>query len=82
MNEQEELITSGEAAKIAGISRQRINELAAMGRLGRQVAGRYWVFTREEVQEYMVQSKLNKGGRPKDELNLTMKYEAPVPSAR
>ena len=77
MVEQEELITAGEAARIMGISRQRINELASSGRLGRQVAGRYWVFTRDEVEAYMTLPK-SKGGRPKEDATLTMENETPV----
>ena len=60
----DEEITAGEAARIAGVSRQRINQLAEAGRLGRQVAGRYWVFTRAEIEAYTAQPK-RKGGRPK-----------------
>lgn len=66
MNEQEELVTTGEAMRMLGISRQRVNELASAGRIGRKIAGRYWVFTREEIQAYMQQPK-NKGGRPSGE---------------
>lgn len=81
MVEQDELITAGEAARIAGVSRQRINELASMGRLGRQVAGRYWVFTRDEIEAYKSQARHNKGGRPKDETAPTMENRTPALSA-
>ncbi len=60
----DEEITAGEAARIAGVSRQRINQLAEAGRIGRQVAGRYWVFTRAEIEAFKAQPK-SKGGRPK-----------------
>ena len=60
----DEEITAGEAARIAGVSRQRINQLAEAGRIGRQVAGRYWVFTRAEIEAYKAKPK-SKGGRPK-----------------
>lgn len=75
MEEQEDLITAGEAARIAGVTRQRINELASMGRLGRQIAGRYWVFTRAEVEAYKAAPK-SKGGRPKND-GLLMKISSP-----
>lgn len=77
MIEQEELITAGEAARLAGISRQRINELASSGRLGRQIARRYWVFTREEVEAYKALPK-SKGGRPKEDPEMTMEYRTPA----
>jgi excisionase family DNA binding protein len=80
MIEQDELITAGEAARIAGVSRQRINELASLGRLGRQVAGRYWVFTREEVEAYKHAPK-NKGGRPKEGPSQTMENRTPALAA-
>jgi excisionase family DNA binding protein len=64
MNDEE--ILAGEAAKILGVNRQRVNELARAGRLGHQVAGRYWVFTRTELEAYKALPK-SKGGRPKPE---------------
>ena len=76
MSEQEELITTGEAMRMLGLSRQRINEIASAGRIGRQIAGRYWVFTREEIEAYKAQPK-SKGGRPKEDLNLTMDTRMP-----
>jgi excisionase family DNA binding protein len=60
----DEEILAGEAAKILGVNRQRINELARAGRIGRQVVGRYWVFTRAELEAYKAAPK-SKGGRPK-----------------
>ena len=79
MNEiqEEELITAGQAAQIAGLSRQRINQLAESGRLGRQVAGRYWVFTRREVEEYR-DTPRDKGGRPKSDEDLTTIMQTPL----
>ena len=59
-----EELTAGEAAEILGVNRQRINQLAKAGRLGRQIAGRYWVFTRAEIEAFKNQPK-SKGGRPK-----------------
>lgn len=60
----DEEITSGQAAKLAGLSRQRIGQLAEAGKIGRQVAGRFWVFTRAEILAFVAQEK-DKGGRPK-----------------
>ena len=60
-----EELTAGEAAQILGVNRQRINQLAKAGRLGRQIAGRYWVFTRAEIEAFKNQPK-SKGGRPKE----------------
>ncbi len=61
-----EELTAGEAAEVLGVNRQRINELARSGRIGRQIAGRYWVFTRTELERFKSEPK-NKGGRPKSE---------------
>lgn len=58
-------LTAGEAAAVLGVNRQRINQLARAGRIGRQVAGRYWVFTRVELESFKAQPK-PKGGRPKE----------------
>ena len=55
----------GDAAAALGLSRQRLALLAKQGRLGRQVAGRYWVFTREEIEAYKPKVKASKGGRPR-----------------
>jgi hypothetical protein len=65
MTETEEL-TLVEAARELGLSRQRLAVLAKEGRLGRQVAGRYWVFTPREVEAFKPQVKSSKGGRPKE----------------
>ncbi len=62
----EEEVFAGEAAKILGVNRQRINELARAGRIGRQLGGRYWVFTRVELEAFKAEPK-GKGGRPKEE---------------
>jgi excisionase family DNA binding protein len=49
---QEKIIFSTEAAEILGVNRQRINQLANQGHIGKRVAGRYWVFTRSELERY------------------------------
>ncbi len=61
----EELLTGAEAARYLRVSRARINLLAQQGRLGRQIAGRFWVFTRAELDAYREQAANNKGGRGK-----------------
>ncbi len=60
-------MTAADAARELGVSRQRMTELANLGRLGRRVAGRYWVFTRKEIEHYKRQRKV---GRPRGD-NLT-----------
>jgi len=58
-------LTSGEAAELLGVSRQRVNQLAQDGKLpARHVAGRYWVLTRADVEAFKAKAK-SKGGRPK-----------------
>lgn len=81
MNEPEELVTLTEAARDLNLSRQRLALIAKEGRIGRQIAGRYWVFTRQELDEYRPLVKASKGGRPKDEVQVTMKYQTPVQQA-
>ncbi len=64
----DEYITASEAARIAGVTRARIYELAKEGRLGRQEYGRIWLFTRSEVEAYRAQAaERPRGGRPKEE---------------
>lgn len=62
--EQEEL-SSAAAAAYLGVSRTRITELTQAGRIGHKVAGRYWVYTKSELDAYRAQAPTNKGGRPK-----------------
>ena len=58
-------LTSGEAAELLGVSRQRVNQLAQDEKLpARHVANRYWVFTRADVEAFKAKAK-SKGGRPK-----------------
>lgn len=65
-----ELLTAGDVARATGLSRQRVFQLANEGRYGRQIAGRYWVFTKEEVTALKAVAKTSKGGRPKVEATL------------
>lgn len=58
-----EELTLADAARELGISRQRLQVIAKEKRLGRQVAGRYWIFTREEVEAFKPNIQ-GKAGRP------------------
>jgi predicted RNase H-like HicB family nuclease len=60
----DEVLKASDAARYLGITRQRIYELAATGRLGHRVAG-YWVFTTAELDGYRVERGSNSGGRPR-----------------
>jgi hypothetical protein len=64
VKQNDEWIGVSEAARIAGVSIQRIHELGYAGRLGQQIAGRHWVFTRKEIEAYKNAPK-QKGGRPR-----------------
>ncbi len=64
--EEDDLLTAAEAARVLGLTRQRVTALAHAGRMGRQIAGRYYVFTRAEIEAYREEPK-SKGGRPKPE---------------
>jgi hypothetical protein len=59
----DELLMGEAAAQHAGLSRQRLYQLAANGDIGRKVSG-HWVFTRAELDAYKAREK-SKGGRPK-----------------
>lgn len=58
-------MTSAQAASYLGVSRTRISELSNAGRIGRRVAGKYWVYTKAELDAYREQAPANKGGRGK-----------------
>ncbi len=62
MVDDEELLTAVAAAKYLGISRARVSLLAKQGRLGKQIAGRFNVFTRAELDAYRLAAPQNKGG--------------------
>lgn len=66
-----------EAARELGISRQRLTVIAEQGRLGRKVAGRYWIFTRAELEAFRPNIQ-GKAGRPKEDANLTMENRSPA----
>ena len=63
---REDLVSAAEAARMLGISRTRVLELAHAGRLGSKY-GPYYLFTPEEIEAYRVTRTQNKGGRPKEE---------------
>ena len=70
-------LTLSEAARELGISRQRLAVIASEGRLGRQVAGHYWIFTRAEVEAFRPNIQ-GKAGRPKSEIEVTMENRTPA----
>ena len=70
----DDMLMGAEAAQYLGVSRQRLHQLTQEG-LGRKVSG-HWIFTRKELDQYRVSEK-SKGGRPKSEIEVTMKHEAP-----
>ena len=70
-------LTLSEAARELGISRQRLAVIASEGRLGRQVAGHYWIFTRTEVEAFRPNIQ-GKAGRPKSEIAVTMENRTPA----
>jgi excisionase family DNA binding protein len=60
----DDYLTASEAADYLGVKRQRMYVLAGEGRLGQRVDG-YLVFTKPELDEYMLQRTTRpKGGRP------------------
>lgn len=60
----DDLLKASAAARYLGVTRQRIYELAASGRIGQRVAG-YWVFSSRELEQYRKQRGQNLGGRPR-----------------
>lgn len=81
MARREQLLTLADAARELGLSRQRLALIAKEGRIGSQIAGRYWVFTPQEIAAYKPLVKASKGGRPKDTANPTMENRAPALAA-
>ncbi len=64
-SDKEDQLTGGEAARLLGVTRQHINRLAHDGKIpARQVAGRFWLFRRIDIEAYRLQVK-DKGGRPR-----------------
>jgi len=78
MGRQDQLLTLTDAARELGLSRQRLALIAKEGRIGSQIAGRYWVFTVEEIERYKPLVKASKGGRPKDDATLIMENRTPA----
>jgi len=75
----EELISGAQAAEYLGVSRARIYALTRAGKIGRQIGG-YWLYSRAELDAWKAK-RSPKGGRPKDELKPTMKYQTPSSGA-
>ncbi len=66
MSDHEELLSRPAAARYLGISSARLSQLTAAGRLGKQIAGEYWVFTQAELDAYKTdRAQRPRGGRPK-----------------
>ena len=78
MSEHEDLLSRPEAAAYLGITSARLSQLTKAGRLGRLVAGRYWVFTRAELDSFKQKRAARpRGGRPKPTAGaLTRAYPA------
>ncbi len=62
MKDQE--MFAGDVAALLGINRQRVNQLANEGRIGRKIGGRYWLFMRSDIERFRETWK-RKAGRPK-----------------
>jgi|GEM_PF-6745410 len=63
MTHEPEHLNPVEAAAFLGSSVQWVHSLAKRGKLGRQIAKGYYIFTKEELQAYKDQPR-DKGGRP------------------
>lgn len=61
---QDEFLSATQAAEYLGVSRVRINQLAASGRLNREQIGGYYVYRRAELDRWKNEPK-STGGRPK-----------------
>ncbi len=70
MAEEEELLTTPQAAAYVGMTRQALTIAAERGEIGRKLpaVGRkpayVWVFTKPELDTWRARER-NKGGRPK-----------------
>ena len=61
----DELLAAGEAARLLGVSRQRLDELAEGGRIPRRRIGRGWIYARADLDAFKRQPK-SRGGRPRE----------------
>ena len=76
MANDDDTVMGEEAARLLGVTRQHLALLARKGIIGQRVLGRYWVFTRSELEAYKAAPKA-KGGRPKaDALPTTIRQAA------
>jgi excisionase family DNA binding protein len=72
----DELITTGEAAKYLDMSRQRMIELAEGGKIPTRRAGKFWLFRKTDLDRWKAAPK-DKGGRPKSDVKIPMEYQTP-----
>lgn len=69
MSDNPDEMSAEDAAKYLGVSLARVYALANQERIGRKVAGKFYLFTRVELDEYKA-TRNPKGGRPKSEIAL------------
>lgn len=67
MSDNPDELSAEDAAKYLGVSLARVYALANQGRIGRKVAGKFYLFTRAQLDAYKA-SRNPKGGRPKEEI--------------
>lgn len=65
-----DLMTSGQAAKYLGVSRQRIAQLTTAGQLTPQRVGRFWLYSRAELDQRKAEKPGR--GRPKKPVGRTI----------
>lgn len=46
-------VSASEIAELAGVSRQRINDLVKEGRIPCERAGRYYVYARRDIEKWL-----------------------------
>ena len=75
----QELLTSSQAAKYLGYTRQRVDQLGASGELPRVRMGHFWVYPKQELDRFLAEAT-PASRRPKAESLLT--YQTTVLSSR
>lgn len=65
-------MTTGDAATYLQVSRQRIDELGNAGALRRRRVGRFWLYTRADLDRWRDEVR-QPGGRPKNLVEVTPK---------
>jgi len=71
------LMSASQAAEYLGISRVRINQLAGAGKLERVEVGGYYLYRQSELDRWRATPK-SLGGRPKEDLKVTMENRTPA----